>query len=93
MVMATRNVLDAACFAPMDSYVQEGVEPEPVLGEITIHEMEKRLILSTLRRFDNNRTRSAESLGISIRTLRNKLHEYRQEDPELAAIIDKGETA
>jgi DNA-binding NtrC family response regulator len=92
VVMANRNVLDAACFAPMDSYVQDGAEPEPLLGEITIHEMEKRLILSTLRRFDNNRTRSAESLGISIRTLRNKLHEYRQEDPELAAIIDKGET-
>jgi two-component system response regulator FlrC len=29
---------------------------------------------------NQNRTHAAEMLGISIRTLRNKLREYRQED-------------
>jgi two-component system response regulator AtoC len=43
---------------------------------ITLDEMEKRLILETLAREKNNRTRAAQVLGISLRTLRNKLHSY-----------------
>ncbi|MBX7066850.1 MAG: sigma-54 dependent transcriptional regulator [Parachlamydiales bacterium] len=43
---------------------------------ITLHEMEKRLILETLDANHQNRTKTAEILGISVRTLRNKLHEY-----------------
>lgn len=42
----------------------------------TVQEMEKALILETLRSTGNNRTVAAKMLGISIRTLRNKLHEY-----------------
>jgi len=42
----------------------------------TISEMEKELILQTLEEFSGNKTKAAESLGISIRTLRNKLNEY-----------------
>jgi two-component system response regulator AtoC len=43
---------------------------------ITLAEMEKRLILQTLASHNNNRTRAAHTLGISIRTLRNKLNLY-----------------
>jgi DNA-binding NtrC family response regulator len=43
----------------------------------TIHQMEKELILQTLEEQNGNKTRAAESLGISIRTLRNKLTEYQ----------------
>jgi two-component system response regulator AtoC len=42
----------------------------------TISEMEKLMILSRLKDNNDNRTRSAESLDISVRTLRNKLNEY-----------------
>lgn len=42
-----------------------------------MNEVERDLILETLSRCLGNRTRAAEILGISIRTLRNKLHEYR----------------
>ncbi len=42
----------------------------------TISEMEKLMILSRLKDNGDNRTRSAESLDISVRTLRNKLNEY-----------------
>jgi len=42
-----------------------------------MEEVERELILETLGRCLGNRTRAAEILGISIRTLRNKLHEYR----------------
>jgi DNA-binding protein Fis len=43
---------------------------------ITISEMEKRLIIRTLEEAGGNRTKAARILGISVRTLRNKLKEY-----------------
>ena len=53
------------------------------LPALTVHEMECRLILETLRRTRNNRSHAAKVLGISVRTLRNKLAEYRA-----AGIVD-----
>jgi two-component system response regulator FlrC len=47
------------------------------LAGLTVREMERRLIFDTLERTRNNRTQAAKLLGISIRTLRNKLAEYR----------------
>ncbi|MCX7977405.1 MAG: sigma-54-dependent Fis family transcriptional regulator, partial [Bdellovibrionaceae bacterium] len=44
---------------------------------MTLSEMEKRLILQTLQITSQNKTKAARMLGISIRTLRNKLNEYR----------------
>jgi two-component system, response regulator FlrC len=42
----------------------------------TVAEVERDLILETLRHCLGNRTHAANILGISIRTLRNKLNEY-----------------
>jgi len=39
----------------------------------TLKELEKQHILHTLERYQGNRTRTAKELGISVRTLRNKL--------------------
>lgn len=52
---------------------------DPNLSLMPISEMEKRMIHKALDTVDGNRTRAAEILGISVRTLRNKLNEYRQE--------------
>jgi ActR/RegA family two-component response regulator len=43
---------------------------------VTLHELEKQHIFATLERCRNNRTQAAKALDISVRTLRNKLHEY-----------------
>jgi DNA-binding NtrC family response regulator len=45
----------------------------------TVRDMEKELIFQTLQNVNDNRTQAAELLGISIRTLRNKLREYKEE--------------
>ena len=51
---------------------------DEALSVMPIHEMEKRLILKSLAETTGNRTRAAELLGISVRTLRNKLNEYKK---------------
>lgn len=43
-----------------------------------IREMEKDLILRTLKEVQGNKTKAAKILGVSVRTIRNKLNEYRQ---------------
>lgn len=61
----------------------DGFEEKQATGELragmTVSEAERRLILKTLEFTEQNRTQAAQMLGISIRTLRNKLHEYRRE--------------
>jgi len=43
-----------------------------------IEEVERQMILRTLRKTDNNKTRAAELLQISLKTLHNKLRLYRE---------------
>ena len=51
----------------------------------TVAQMEKTLILDTLTHCLGNRTHAANILGISIRTLRNKLNEYSAEGTPVPA--------
>ncbi len=46
---------------------------------VTLKDMERKMIMSALRSHNGNRTHAAKVLGISVRTLRNKLKEYRNE--------------
>ncbi len=48
---------------------------------LKVREMEERLVDVTLKAVDGNRQQAAEMLGISIRTLRNKLNEYKHRQP------------
>jgi DNA-binding NtrC family response regulator len=57
-----------------------GFRPRP---GISMREMEKSLIIETLNHVEGNRTHAARMLGISIRTLRNKINEYHlRAEPE-----------
>lgn len=69
---------------------QPAFQPSPAgaalagTGEVLpIAEMERHLILRSLDQTQGNRTQAASLLGISVRTLRNKLNEYRQQGLEI----------
>jgi two-component system response regulator FlrC len=47
-----------------------------------IADMEKELILKTLKDVQGNKTKAAHILGVSVRTIRNKLSEYGQKFPD-----------
>ena len=49
---------------------------------ISLEEAERQLILKTLIRTSNNKTRAADLLQISLKTLHNKLKAYREENEE-----------
>jgi DNA-binding NtrC family response regulator len=66
---------------PRHFFLDGAVPAQPSSGGVpvgsTLREMEKQLIIKTLEEVGGNRTHAARVLGVSIRTLRNKLNEYR----------------
>jgi DNA-binding NtrC family response regulator len=71
-------VLGPADLADVKDHDADVVRLEGGLAGLTVREVERQLIIETLQCTRNNRTQAARLLGISIRTLRNKLAEYRQ---------------
>jgi DNA-binding NtrC family response regulator len=55
----------------------------------TVEEAERLLILKTLEATSNNKTRAAEILGISLKTLHNKLKEYGSAQADVAVGKDE----
>lgn len=87
------NIIERTVVLDFDSiidaehlYLNSSVAKETSAGNKTtslpvgmsLHAMEKQLILETLNTYHHNRTKTAAALGISVRTLRNKLHEYEE---------------
>jgi DNA-binding NtrC family response regulator len=64
--------------APSGEAAPAPVDNETIRFQIgtTVEDVEKGLILRTLEHTRNNKTRAAEILGISLKTLHNKLKEY-----------------
>ena len=56
-------------------------QPMSLVGR-TIEEVERELITETLKQFDNNKTRAAEVLGVSVKTLYNRLGSYEAENAQ-----------
>ena len=57
----------------------------PLLIGSTVGEIERELVLQTLARCDGNRTRAARVLGVSVRTLRNKIRLYAADGIDVPA--------
>jgi DNA-binding NtrC family response regulator len=60
----------------------------PLLIGSTVGEIERELVLQTLARCDGNRTRAARVLGVSVRTLRNKIRQYSADGIDVPAHSD-----
>ena len=60
----------------------------PLLIGSTVGEIERELVLHTLARCDGNRTRAARVLGVSVRTLRNKIRQYSAEGIDVPVHTD-----
>ncbi len=89
--ISTPSIAVAAPEDQAGSIPLEGGDPSPSVSSqpeddpdetIPLNELEKRHILKTLEVVGGNRTKAASVLGISIRTLRNKLKEYRESGSE-----------
>jgi DNA-binding NtrC family response regulator len=85
-IMCERDLITRACL-PGEFGKSQAKSPSD-LGAIkfpvgtTVDAMERELILQTLAATSNNKTRAAELLGISLKTLHNKLKEYGGEKAE-----------
>lgn len=88
-VRELRNVIERAVvldrtgiIAAEDLFLDEWEAPAQdsrLQAGMTIAQAERRLIEKTLDAAGGNRTKASEMLGISVRTLRNKLRTYREE--------------
>lgn len=91
VVLGGEGLLEARHLPPgfgasIDKTIDTPARENTVLIEIgsTIDQAERLLILRTLESHGNNKTRAAETLGISLKTLHNKLKEYGSSAAEAA---------
>ncbi|HBF13378.1 MAG TPA: sigma-54-dependent Fis family transcriptional regulator [Deltaproteobacteria bacterium] len=68
--------------------ISQGPAADYVEPGLSLAEIEKRVILTTLDRFHGNRTKTANELGISLRTLRNKLKTYGVAGDSMSGKLD-----
>lgn len=90
-VRELRNVIERATILAPGPFIEARHLPPVVTNEpppaqqsqvalapgITVEEAERRLIMMTLQHTRDNKTRAAEILGISLKTLHNKLNKLR----------------
>lgn len=89
-VRELKNACERMCVMSEDVTIKEIDIPESISNnsgptldfeleydpQLTIYDLEKRYILKALHYYEGNKTQAANSLGITIKTLYNKLHEY-----------------
>jgi two-component system response regulator AtoC len=88
-VRELKNELQRAFILSEDVIELEGLVPgphpmsqqPPDAGEVSLDESERQLILATLERCGGDKKRAAEILGVSLKTLYNRLHLYAKAPP------------
>src|SRR6201993_2721792 len=86
VVLCGGNAIEVRHLPPGFGTKTVRTQPEPAVSSnaiqvevgATVDEGERRLILKTLESTNNNKTRAAEILGISLKTLHNKLKDYEK---------------
>src|SRR6202140_799386 len=89
-VIETKHLPPSFGHAPVRASVDDADSIRVGVGT-TVGEAERLLILKTLESTNNNKTRAAEILGISLKTLHNKLKEYGSSASDGAGRIEKEE--
>ena len=82
--------LGADCVPVPEISLSESQAPSPheivpMLIGSTVEAIERELVLQTLARFDGNRTHAARVLGLSVRTMRNKIRQYATDGIDIPA--------
>jgi DNA-binding NtrC family response regulator len=93
MPMPHQTLHDSLDDTRHDSVPESGVlvpasdpsEVVPMLIGATVQEVERELMLQTLARCDGNRTHAARVLGVSVRTMRNKIRQYSADGADVPA--------
>ncbi len=78
MLLSSKMIMDAQDFVVQASQ-ESGHRDEMNPSTLCLKEMEQKLIFKALEKTNGNRSHAAKVLGISIRTLRNKLNEFKLE--------------
>jgi DNA-binding NtrC family response regulator len=81
-----REVLMTTVHSAAPEHAAQSLAPNeivPMLIGSTVGEIERALVLQTLARCDGNRTHAARMLGLSVRTLRNKIRQYSAEGSDV----------
>ncbi|HKB92114.1 MAG TPA: sigma-54 dependent transcriptional regulator [Opitutaceae bacterium] len=82
---------ETASFSPAEEQAAETTHTFGANGVIPLDELEKQAIFAALKQTGGNRTQAANLLKISIRTLRNKLQEYRESGEPLPQEVETGD--
>ena len=82
--------LGVDCFCPPeiplpDSQALSPHDIVPMLIGSTVEAIERELVLQTLARCHGNRTHAARVLGLSVRTMRNKIRQYATDGVDIPA--------
>ncbi|RKZ17437.1 hypothetical protein DRQ50_05005 [bacterium] len=83
VIMGTGTTVDESVLGLPDELSRPMEASGTMDPDMTLKDMERELILRKLERTNGNRTRAAVELGISVRTLRNKLNIYTDQGVEI----------
>jgi transcriptional regulator with PAS, ATPase and Fis domain len=77
VVLSDSSVIDQSWLSPEFLHVQHAAPTDATLSAgSSLREVERQLLEKTLEATQGNRTRAAEMLGVSLRTIRNRIREY-----------------